>query len=150
MKRFVFAVVACVAVAVMFVPLAAANPDHDHSTAAPTTQSLGTVTIDGFEMEIIQDGKVEAGKEATFEIRLTGDKEPKAIRVWIGIESGRGSAKGKAHKHDEKMEVHADVPDPIPADAKLWIEVETAAGKSKGSIAFKSTSQADIDRPTPR
>jgi hypothetical protein len=52
-------------------------------------------------------------------------------------ESGGGSTKGKAHKHDDKMEVHADVPDPIPADAKLWIEVETDAGKTKGSLTYK-------------
>jgi hypothetical protein len=137
MKRFVLAVVACVALAVVSVPPAVANPDHDHATTAPATQSLGTVTIDGFKMEVIHDGKVEAGKEATFEIRIKGDKEPKAIRVWIGIESGGGSTKGKAHKHDDKMEVHADVPDPIPADAKLWIEVETDAGKTKGSLTYK-------------
>jgi hypothetical protein len=139
MKRFAFALVTCASIVATSVPPVVAGPDHDHAASTSTAQSLGTITVSGFEMEVIQDGKIEAGKEATFEIRIKGDKDPTAVRVWIGVESGRGSAKGKAHRHGDKMEVHADAPDPIPDDAKLWIEVETDAGKSKGSVAIKTT-----------
>jgi len=111
------------------------GPDHAHT--APVAQSLGSVTVDGFEIEMIQTSAVKAGEEATYTLKLKGDKEPKAIRIWIGIDSAKGSAKGKAHKHGKKMEAHCDVPDPIPAGAKLWVEVETDAGKNKGSLDYK-------------
>lgn len=100
--------------------------------------SLGTTKIGKYEVEAIQEGKVVAGKEATFGVKLRGEGEPTAIRAWIGIESARGSAKGKAHKHGDEIEVHCDVPETIPADAKLWIEIETADGKARGSFAYKA------------
>ena len=99
--------------------------------------SLGAVKIGDYEVEAFQEGKVIAGKEATFQLKLKGPGEPDAIRVWIGIESGRGSAKGKAHKHGDTIEVHCDVPEIIPAGAKLWIELETAATKTKGALDHK-------------
>lgn len=99
--------------------------------------TLGTTKIGNYEVEAIQEGKVEAAKEATFGLKLKGEGEPTAIRAWIGIESARGSAKGKAHKHGDDIEVHCEVPETIPADAKLWIEIETADGKAKGSFAYK-------------
>ncbi len=99
--------------------------------------SLGTVKIGDYEVEAFQQGKVTAGKEATFQLKLKGPGEPDAIRVWVGIESGRGSAKGKAHKHGDTIEVHCDTPDPIPQDAQLWIELDTASTKLKGALAYK-------------
>jgi len=119
--------------ATMLGTAARADDGGDHAHTAPAAQSLGSVTVDGFEIEVIQTSAVEAGKEATYTLKLRGDKEPKAIRIWIGIKS----AKGKAHKHGEKMEAHCDVPDPIPAGAKLWVEVETDAGKTKVSLDYK-------------
>ena len=128
----------CVVVGVtMLNTTARAGDGGDHASTAPAAQSLGIVTVDGFEIEVIQTSAVEAGKEATYTLKLKGDKEPKAIRIWIGIESAKGSAKGKAHKHGKKMEAHCDVPDPIPAGAKLWVEVETDAGKTKVSLDYK-------------
>lgn len=106
-----------------------------HSDSKPV--SLGTVKIGDYEVEAFQEGKVTAGKEGTFQLKLKGQGEPDAIRVWIGIESGRGSSKGKAHKHGDTIEVHCDVPDPIPEGAKLWIELETGKTKTKGSLDYK-------------
>lgn len=139
MKRFIRLMFVFLSLAAVVTTPALGGPshDHDHATTAPATTSLGTITIDGFEMEVIQEGRVVAGQEATFEITINGNKEPKAVRVWIGIESGRGSRKGKAHKHDDKMEVHADVPDPMPEGSRLWIEVENNDKKTVGSIAFR-------------
>jgi hypothetical protein len=99
--------------------------------------SLGKIKVGDYEVEVIQEGKIEAGKEATFQLKVAGSPEPKAIRVWVGVESGRGSTKGKAHKHGDEIEVHADVPTPLPADAKVWVEIETDAGKAKAGIAYK-------------
>jgi hypothetical protein len=99
--------------------------------------SLGTVKIGDYEVEAFQEGKVTAGKEATFQLKLKGPGEPDAIRVWIGIESGRGSAKGKAHKHGQTIEAHCDVPNPIPENAQLWIELDTAGTKLKAALDHK-------------
>ncbi len=111
------------------------HDDHDHDHGPRS--SIGTVKIGAYEIEVLQAGKVEAGKEATFELRVKGEPEPVAVRTWIGIESGRGSAKSKAHKHDKTLEAHSDVPKPIPEGAKLWIEIETPSGKEKASIDYK-------------
>ena len=117
--------------------ITAARAGDGHATTAPVSHSLGNLTLNGFEIEMVQTSPVKAGEEATFTVKLKGEKEPKAIRIWVGIESAKGSAKGKAHKHGEKMEAHCDVPDPIPAGAKLWVEVDTGTGKAKGSLDYK-------------
>lgn len=120
--------------------VAPADHGHDHGDHSHAeVRSLGSVRIGSYEVEALQEGKVEPGKEATFELRLkNASAEPDAIRVWIGIESGRGSAKGKAHKHGEKIEVHCDVPNPIPAESRFWIELETAGEKLKGAVDYKA------------
>jgi hypothetical protein len=113
--------------------LARLDDDHDHKQT-----SLGKTMIGPYEVEALLDGKVEAGKETEFELKLhKGSPEPKAIRAWIGIESGRGSVKAKSHKHGDEISIHCEAPDPIPADAKLWIELETEQGKEKGSLPIK-------------
>lgn len=99
--------------------------------------SIGTVKIGQYEVEAFQEGSVTAGKEATFQLKLKGEGEPEAIRVWIGIESARGSSKGKAHKHGDVIEVHCDVPETIPEGAKLWIELEQGGSKTKGAVDYK-------------
>lgn len=121
------------AVPVTLSSLNLAGPGHSDAKSV----SLGTVKIGDYEVEAFQEGKVTAGKEGTFQLKLKGQGEPDAIRVWIGIESGRGSSKGKAHKHGDTIEVHCDVPDPIPENAKLWIELETGKTKTKGSLNYK-------------
>jgi len=122
--------------------VALAGPGHDrapegkdHKDAKP--QALGTVKIGAYEIEVFQTGKVEPGHEALFQFRLKGDPEPVAIRGWIGLESGKGSAKSKAHKHGQDRDLHCDVPSPLPEGAKLWIEIDTGKDKPKGSVAFK-------------
>lgn len=109
--------------------------DDDHPDAELV--SLGTTKIGAYDVEVLQEGEVEAGKEATFQLRIKGEPEPTAVRVWVGIETGRGSAKGKAHKHGEKMEVHCEVPDPMPADAQCWVELEINGEKSSGGFKLK-------------
>ena len=102
---------------------------------------LGTVTVKAYEFTVRQEGKVEAGKEATFGLVLKkedGAADPTAVRTWVGKEDGKGSVKAKTHTHGKAMEAHVDVPDPIPAGSKLWIEVEVGGEKFKGSLAFKS------------
>ena len=84
---------------------------------------------------------IAAGKEWHVELRLNPDQPvPKAIRVWVGTENGRGSVKAKAEaEKDAKGEygAHVEVPNPIPADSKLWISIEPENGQSaKGALAL--------------
>jgi hypothetical protein len=115
-------------------PITLTAPGHGESKSV----SLGTVKIGAYEVEVFQEGAVTAGKEATFQLKLKGQGEPDAIRAWIGIESGRGSSKGKAHKHGDTIELHCDVPDPILESSKLWLELEVGGVKTKGSVDYKS------------
>jgi hypothetical protein len=111
-----------------------AEEDHHHE-AGP---SLGTLKIGDYEIEALQQGKIDAGKECVFEIKIIkGAPEPKAIRAWIGVETGRGSMKAKSHKHGDEISIHCEVPDPVPEGSKLWIELETDAGKTRGSLDYR-------------
>jgi hypothetical protein len=112
--------------------------DHAHGTPAAGTHDLGTVTVAEYALKVTQTSPVTAGKEADFALTLAGGTgEPKAIRLWIGVESAEGSTKVRTHKHGSKMEAHVEVPNPIPAGAKLWIEVETTEGRKAAAVAFK-------------
>ena len=139
MKLRAIASFAFIAAASLASYAATAAPDDDHTEA--TIHTLGSVTIKSYTLAASQIGKVEAGKEATFNFALTkpdGTAEPTAIRVWIGIADAKGSVKAKTHKHDDRIEVHVETPDPIPADSKLWVEVEAAGEKTSASIAYKA------------
>lgn len=140
MKRLVI-------LASLSVTLLATSAFVESSGAAPATapaeanehldgRSLGKVKIGAHEVEVFQDGKVEPGKEANFELKVSGEPAPIAIRGWIGIESGRGSVRTKAHDHDGEIHLHVEVPDHIPADAQLWVEVETESGRVRGSFKY--------------
>ena len=106
--------------------------EHEHGKKA------GEVTLNGavFTVELL--GELKAGKE--IEIKLTpkaGTALPKGtLRGWIGVESGKGSAKGHAHKEDDGLCIHCEAPDPIAADAKIWVELETDSGKAKAGLGI--------------
>ncbi len=112
--------------------------DKKDEKPAETPKPIGEITLNGTTFTVALEGELKAGKEV--EIKLT----PKAgaalpagtIRGWIGVESGKGSTKGKAHKEDDGVCVHCDAPDPIAADAKIWIELETDAGKAKAGLGI--------------
>lgn len=95
---------------------------------------LGTTTTANLKYEVFQLGKL-GEKEAAFEI--VADKnaaKPKALRVWVGIESAEGSVKARAEGGPE-YDVHVELPNPMPKNAKLWIEVQPTEGK-KQKAAF--------------
>ena len=101
-------------------------------------KDLGKKEIGGYTVQVAQVGDVKAGEEAVFVITLSGGSgKPKAIRGWVGIESGERSIKSKAEDEGKEFHLHHEVSKPIPPKSKLWIEVETASGKQKGSFAYK-------------
>ncbi|MEY4103301.1 MAG: hypothetical protein RLZZ116_347 [Planctomycetota bacterium] len=106
--------------------------DHDHKDGhghGPKTE-LGSQSAGGMTIVAAREGGVEAGKEATFDITVTGGAgKPAAVRAWVGTQDGKGSVKGKAEAEGDGWHAHAEVPSPLPAGSKLWVEVETAKGE---------------------
>jgi len=107
--------------------------DHGHGEGG----ALGTVSIGAWTVKV--GGEIKAGSEAHLDIELSGNAAtPAAVRVWIGSQDGKGSMKQKADGSGKEYHAHADVPNPIPADAKLWIEIDDGkGGKSVGGIPIK-------------
>lgn len=104
--------------------------------------ALGAGAAGAYQLKVNAEGAIQAGKEAGIEIDITGPEVPKAVRLWIGDEAGADARKVKADVEEEgpkefHVHTHLDVPDPIPAGAKLWVEVETGAGKNKASFELK-------------
>ena len=65
--------------------------------------------------------------------------KPKAVRFWVGVESGQGSVKAKAEEETpNNWHVHPEIPNPLPAGSQFWVEIEPPTGeKLKTSFDFK-------------
>jgi hypothetical protein len=121
------------------------QPDHDHKDDQHKDdehkgekKDLGTQKIGGFSVQVMQIGEVKPGEEAIFIIMPKGQGQPKAVRAWVGIESGEGSIKTKADQEKEgEWHAHHQVSKPLPAKSSLWVELETNSGKQKGLFALK-------------
>ena len=108
----------------------AAEDDHGATT------TLGEQAAGGFTLKASRDGDLVAGKEAPIDIDVQGAGNVAAVRFWIGAEDGAGSMKAKAElEHTTKWHTHAEVPNPLPAGAKLWVEIE-AEGGAKYVVSF--------------
>lgn len=117
-----------------------AGHDHDHEHAdghdhGATTQ-LGTAEAGGFSVKASRDGELKAGGDAPVDVWITGGTgKPIAVRFWIGTQDAKGSIKAKAELEKDNWHTHVEVPDPLPADAKLWVEIE-AEGGAKSTASF--------------
>ena len=101
-------------------------------------KDLGSKKVGSFNVQVTQVGDVKSGEETILIIKPKGDGEPKAVRAWIGVESGQGSIKTKAEEEKEgEWHAHHKVSKPLPAKSKLWVELETAAGKQRASFDYK-------------
>ena len=97
----------------------------DHANAV----DLGQKTVGALTLKAKQDEPIKAGGEGAFDLLVTGGK-PKAVRFWVGVESGEGSVKGKAAEESpDNWHTHVEVPDPLPPGSKFWAEVEPAQGE---------------------
>jgi hypothetical protein len=106
--------------------------------------AIGELEKNGLKFKAVQDEPVKAGGEAAFDLLVTGypaGGKPKAVRFWVGVESGDGSLKAKASEESpDSWHTHAEVPNPMPAGSKFWAEVEPATGE-KFSVSFDFKTQ---------
>jgi hypothetical protein len=96
--------------------------------------------IGDYEISIMQHGDIAPHGEAHFDIVLSSHpKAPKAIRLWIGDRSARGSVKSRAGKGHSPGEYHAlvEVPDELSEGSKLWVEIQGSGSKKKGAFELK-------------
>lgn len=110
---------------------------HDHGKAEP----IGSVAVGAYTVTASASGAIAAGAELHVELRVSPEQPiPRAIRLWVGTESGRGSEKAKAEAVKDApgaFGAHVELPDPIPADSRLWISIESESGQAtKGAIAL--------------
>ncbi len=111
------------------------HDDDDHEKLPK--KELGKKEIGGYSVLVNQLGDVKAGEEAVFLLTVTGAGKPKAIRGWVGIESGARSIRSQAQEEDGVWHLHHEVSKPMPANSKLWIEIETSRGKQSASFDLK-------------
>jgi hypothetical protein len=115
-------------------PLPAAEEKGEHKHAEGADHKLGDITLNGTVFTVELEGALEAGKEVEIKITTKGTFPAGVLRGWIGVESGKGSAKGKAHKEDDGMCIHTEAPNPITADTLIWIELDVDGNKSKAGL----------------
>src|SRR5687767_11561620 len=81
-----------------------ANDGHDHSKDKKASTdgdkkggdhanaiTLGEKTVAGLKIKALQDEPIKAGGEGAFDLQITGypaGAKPKAVRFWVGSESG--------------------------------------------------------------
>jgi hypothetical protein len=147
------------AAAVAFAPACKESHDHPHPHAdapkgapAPSDAGghgkplpLGTATAGPFQLVATRDDvPFKAGGEAPIDVRITttdAAQKVSAVRFWIGAADAKGSVKAKADVEDPKepdrFHTHVEIPDPLPAGARLYVEIETSAGaKHVGSVGL--------------
>ena len=101
-------------------------------------KDLGEKKLGGYTVKAAQFGEVKAGEEAVFVVTLSGGSaKPKAVRGWVGVESGERSIKTKAEDEGSEYHLHHQVSKPLPKRSKLWLEVDTTTGKQKVSFDVK-------------
>jgi catechol 2,3-dioxygenase-like lactoylglutathione lyase family enzyme len=87
--------------------------------------NIGPYTVQPMYEENLADGH--------FNLKISGG-EVAAVREWVGPEDASGVVVVKTEIENDYHHGHVEMPDPIPADARLWIEIETPAGERlKGS-----------------
>lgn len=122
-----------------------ASPNAEQSQAAapvatPASESaipmtnLQSLKIGPFDVQPMYEEKIEDGH---FNIKIAGG-EVAAVREWVGPEDATGVVVVKTEIENDYHHGHVEMPNPIPADARLWIEIETPAGERlKGSVPLQ-------------
>lgn len=113
-------------------PASAEGEGTSAETGAQTT--LAPIALDPFTVDSLHIGELAKGH---FNLYVKGG-EPAAVRAWVGDEGATSAVVTKAEFEEDHHCAHIEVPNPLPADARLWVEIETAEGnRIKGSTAVQ-------------
>lgn len=118
---------------------------HGHGNAHGQATALGKATIGTVAVQAAIAGTIAPGADLHVELNVTpAQPAPKAVRLWIGLDSGRGSARAKAEAEGGgAYHAHVEVPNPLPEGSSLWISVEPAEGAAaKGSLPLPAAKAA--------
>lgn len=113
--------------------LAAADDGHNHDDHGHgPKQSLGLATVGDVQFDLAYAGALTPGSEVHLEMSAKPESASfTTIRVWIGLENGRGSEKARAEAeagHAGHWSAHVAVPKPLPEGSRLWIQTQVAQG----------------------
>jgi len=102
--------------------------------AIPMTD-LAPLKIGDYDVQPMYEEEL---KDGHFNIKIAGG-EVAAVREWVGPEDADGVVVVKTEIENDYHHGHVEMPDPIPADARLWIEIETPDGtRLKGSTPLSN------------
>lgn len=100
-------------------------------------RNFASVKIGPYDVQPMFEEEI---KDGHYNIKIEGG-EVKAVRLWVGPEDASGVMVAKTAIENDYQHGHVELPDPIPADAKLWIEIENPAGETfKGATPLKMAS----------
>ena len=112
-----------------------AHDGHGHNESKK--KSLGSVKLGAYEVAVVQEAPVAAGKEGSFHVNVKGGRV-NAVRTWIGTQDASGLVKAKAETEGADFHAHPTAPNPLPNGSMLWIELEAKDGtKLVGSMAYQ-------------
>lgn len=101
----------------------AGTPDPYSESGAQT--DLAPLAIGPYNVRALHIGDVGLGH---FNLYIEGG-EPAAVRAWVGDEAATGVLITLAEFEEDHHCAHLEVPQPLPAGAKLWVELETSEGE---------------------
>ena len=116
----------------------AADAGHDGHSGEEF--ELATEEFGDFKVKVVQIGKWSPKLDGVLECLLIDpQKEPNAIRAWVGNQEADGVIKAKgARQSATDYDIHLELPDEFTEDSLLWIELETDQSKKiQKSFPFK-------------
>ena len=105
---------------------------------------LGKQKIGDYTASANMKGDPHLVKAVEFDVMLFGqdgktpaEKDPKAIRIWIGDEKTADDQKVAMKKKTKTFGATVNVPQPLADSAKVFLEIDTDAGTTRGSYSME-------------
>ncbi len=115
-------------------PLPAAAAEVESFAESGDQTQLEPIVLAPYTVKALHIGEVTKGH---FNLYVEGG-DMAAIRAWVGDESAAQVMVTKAEFEVDHHCAHIEVPQPLPATARLWVEIETSEGtRLKGSTEIQ-------------
>jgi len=115
------------------IAIEAPESEAPYSEAGSQTD-LAPIVLEPFTIDALHIGDLSKGH---FNLYVKGG-DPEVVRAWVGDEAATDALVTLAEFEVDHHCAHIEVPQPLPAAAKLWVEIETAEGaRMKGSTAVQ-------------